>query len=65
MAGQLYQLSLFKYVYLKIKLNITHYSTRIKICFIKPFAHPRYFLGGHRPSETSILTILYNTLKKY
>jgi len=24
----------------------------------KVIAHPRYFLGGHRPSETSILTIL-------
>ena len=22
----------------------------------KVIAHPRYFLGGHRPSETSILT---------
>jgi hypothetical protein len=26
--------------------------------FRKVFAHPRYFLGGHRPSETSILTSL-------
>ena len=26
--------------------------------FYKAIAHPRYFLGGHRPSETSILTIL-------
>jgi len=25
----------------------------------KDFAHHRYFLGGHRPSETSILTV-YN-----
>jgi len=24
----------------------------------KVIAHPRYFLGGHRPSETSILAIL-------
>jgi len=24
--------------------------------FYKVVAHPRYFLGGHRPSETSILT---------
>lgn len=24
----------------------------------KAIAHPRYFLGGHRPSETSILAIL-------
>jgi len=29
--------------------------------FRKVIAHPRYFIGGHRPSETSILTIL-NTL---
>ena len=27
--------------------------------FYKVIAHPRYFLGGHRPSETSILTISY------
>jgi len=26
--------------------------------FHKVIAHPRYFLGGHRPSETSILTSL-------
>jgi hypothetical protein len=26
--------------------------------FYKAIAHPRYFLGGHRPSETSILTNL-------
>jgi len=26
--------------------------------FYKAIAHLRYFLGGHRPSETSILTNL-------
>jgi len=26
--------------------------------FRKAIAHPRYFIGGHRPSETSILTSL-------
>ena len=35
--------------------------------FYKAIAHLRYFLGGHRPSETSILTNLsdnrtYNSL---
>ena len=31
----------------------------------KVVAHPRYFLGGHRPSETSILTILNLTYNKF
>jgi len=35
-----------------------HYNARINHMLYKVFAHPRYFLGGHRPSETSILTIL-------
>ena len=33
-----------------------HYNARINHMLYKVFAHPRYFLGGHRPSETSILT---------
>jgi len=32
--------------------------------FQKVIAHPRYFLGGHRPSETSILTSLEQTFRR-
>jgi len=38
-------------------------------CYFKLYAHPRYFLGGHRPSETGILTFinfcLFLISKKY
>jgi hypothetical protein len=38
-------------------------------CYFKLYAHPRYFLGGHRPSETGILTFINFSLflisKKY
>ena len=33
-----------------------HYNTHVAHTFYKIFEHLRYFLGGHRPSETSILT---------
>jgi len=42
----------------QIKLSFIHYNTRIAHMLHKAIAHPRYFLGGHRPSETSILTSL-------
>ena len=51
-------LTLSKLVSLLIKLNLIHYNNHIAHMFCKAIAHPRYFLGGHRPSETSILTIL-------
>ena len=35
-----------------------HYNTHVAHTFYKIFEHLRYFLGGHRPSETSILAIL-------
>lgn len=41
-----------------IKLSFIHYNTHIAHMFYKVIAHLRYFLGGHRPSETSILTNL-------
>ena len=34
-----------------------HYNTHVAHTFYKIFEHLRYFLGGHRPSETSILTV--------
>ena len=60
MAGKK-TLTLGKLVSLPIKLNFIHYNNHIAHMFRKVIAHPRYFIGGHRPSETSILTIL-NTL---
>jgi len=56
MAGKK-TLTLGKLVSLPIKLNFIHYNNHIAHMFRKAIAHPRYFLGGHRPSETSILTI--------
>ena len=56
MAGKK-TLTLGKLVSLPIKLNFIHYNNHIAHMFRKAIAHPRYFLGGHRPSETSILKI--------
>ena len=61
MAGKK-TLTLRKFVNLLIKLNFIHYNNHIAHMFCKAIAHPRYFLGGHRPSETSILTISNNTV---
>jgi len=56
MASKLF--TLLKPIGLGIKLGFIHCNTHIAHMFYRVFAHPRYFLGGHRPSETSILTNL-------
>ena len=59
MTGKFF--TLIKPIGLIIKLSLIHCNDHIAYMFYKVFVHPRYFLGGHRPSETSILTILSTT----
>jgi len=51
-------ITLCKPVGLQIRLDLIHYNDHIARMFYPVITHPRYFLGGHRPSETSILTNL-------
>jgi hypothetical protein len=59
MTGKSFTLK--KFVNFLIRLSLIHYNTRIAHMLYKVFVHLRYFLGGHRPSETSILTNLNNS----
>ena len=38
-----------------IKFNLIYYNRHVNTHYIKFCAHLRYFLGGYRPSKTSIL----------
>ena len=58
MAGENFTFKKFVNFLIKLNFNKIHYNTHIAHMFYKVIAHPRYFLGGYRPSKTSILTKL-------
>jgi len=64
MAGKI-KFTLKKLVSFLIRLNFIHYNNHIAHMFHTVIAHPRYFLGGHRPSKTSILTTLSFQINYY